>query len=63
MNNSMQYVIKQGDTLYNIAKRYDTTVPIILSKNTSIDPQNLKIGSSIAIYPGKNMMQSKNSDR
>ncbi|PKM88248.1 MAG: hypothetical protein CVU87_07890 [Firmicutes bacterium HGW-Firmicutes-12] len=38
------YVIKQGDTLWSIAQRHQTTVDIIISLNPSINP-NL-------IYPG-----------
>lgn len=60
MNHSRQYVIKLGDTLYNLAKRYNTTVPLILSQNPSIDPQNLQVGTLITISPGENMVHTNN---
>lgn len=60
MNHSRQYVIRQGDTLYNIAKRYNTTVPLILSQNPTIDPQRLQIGTLITVSPGENMVHKNN---
>ena len=43
------YVIKQNDTLYNIAVRFSTTVNRILSANKNLDPNNLQIGSKIIV--------------
>ena len=39
------YVVRYGDTLTNIAKRYFTTVDALLEKNKLSDPD--------AIYPGE----------
>ncbi|MCL2383406.1 MAG: LysM peptidoglycan-binding domain-containing protein [Oscillospiraceae bacterium] len=44
--------IAYGDTLYSLAKKYNTTVPDILHANDRIDPYNLQIGSTIHIVPG-----------
>lgn len=46
------YTIKPGDTLYNIAKRYYTTVDKIMIANPNIDPNNLIIGSQIIVPVG-----------
>ncbi len=46
------YTINPGDTLYNIAKRYYTTVDKIMIANPNIDPNNLIIGSQIIVPIG-----------
>jgi peptidoglycan DL-endopeptidase LytF len=48
---SFQYTIKSGDTLYNLAIKYNTTVEAIMRINPGIDPNNLQIGQKICI-PG-----------
>ncbi|MGO1468428.1 MAG: LysM peptidoglycan-binding domain-containing protein [Tissierella sp.] len=46
---SFPYVIKSGDTLYNLARTYNTTVDAILKVNPGINPNNLQIGQVICI--------------
>lgn len=46
---SFSYVIKSGDTLYELAKKYNTTVEDILAINPGINPKNLQIGQRICI--------------
>jgi len=46
------YIIRPGDTLYNIARRYYTTVNAILTANPGINPLNLRIGQSIVVPYG-----------
>jgi len=46
---SFAYTIKQGDTLYMLAIRYNTTVEAIMMINPGIDPNNLQIGQVICI--------------
>jgi LysM repeat protein len=46
------YTIKQGDTLYAIAKSLNTTVAAIEAANPGIQPSNLQIGASIKIPAG-----------
>ncbi len=43
------YFVQQGDTLWNIAKRYNTTVQEILDANDIEDPENVKVGDYIII--------------
>ncbi|WP_066634270.1 DUF3794 and LysM peptidoglycan-binding domain-containing protein [Desulfolucanica intricata] len=47
----ISYTIKAGDTLYNIARRYNTTVDAILEANEdlNLDPNNLQIGTVITV--------------
>ena len=43
------YRIRQGDTLYIIARRYYTTVQSIITANPKINPNNLQVGREIII--------------
>lgn len=45
------YSIQSGDTIYNLALRFHTTVNAILSVNPGINPNNLQIGQILCI-PG-----------
>lgn len=53
MNNRMCdgfiYVIKEGDTLYKIAKEYDLRVIDILRKNPYVNIYNLQIGDELCL--------------
>ena len=53
MNNStpILYTIKPGDTLYNLALMYGTTVQEIINSDLTLNPYNLQIGQQIYIYP------------
>ncbi|MGI6778922.1 MAG: M14 family metallopeptidase [Acetivibrionales bacterium] len=46
------YTIRPGDTLYNIAGRYYTSVNAIQTANPGINPLNLRIGQSIIVPYG-----------
>lgn len=43
------HVVRAGDTLFNLANYYGSTVQAIIAANPGIDPQNLPIGRSICI--------------
>lgn len=43
------YQIKSGDTLYSIARRYNTSVESIIGLNPGINPEFLGVGSFICI--------------
>lgn len=43
------YRIEAGDTLYALARRFRTTVDLILQFNPGIDPENLRVGQAICI--------------
>lgn len=46
------YTIRPGDTLYNIARSYYTTVNAILTANPGIRPENLAVGQRITVPYG-----------
>lgn len=46
------YTIRPGDTVYNIARRYYTTINRILTANPGIIPSNLSIGQRIIVPYG-----------
>ena len=43
------YVVRPGDTLYSIARMYNTTVAKLMEANPGIDPNNLMVGQLICI--------------
>ncbi|AZO96476.1 LysM domain-containing protein [Halocella sp. SP3-1] len=46
---TIPYIIKAGDTLYQLAQEYDTTVDAILQINPELEPRNLQIGEKICL--------------
>ena len=52
MNNftPILYTIRPGDTLYNLALIYGTTVQEIIDTNLALDPYNLRVGQQISRY-------------
>lgn len=47
------YKVKQGDTLYSIARKYDTSIQRILFANPEVSPSQLLIGQIIIVPFGK----------
>lgn len=43
------YTIRAGDTLYSLARRYNTTVEAIMRANPGLDPMSLQVGRIICI--------------
>ncbi|SET05373.1 LysM peptidoglycan-binding domain-containing protein [[Clostridium] polysaccharolyticum] len=50
--NGTKYVIKKGDTLYSISRRYDVPLAMVLRANPYVDVYNLQIGDEICIPDG-----------
>jgi len=46
---SAPYQIRSGDTLYSLARRFNTTVTSITELNPQINPNNLRVGTVICI--------------
>ena len=50
--NQILHTIRPGDTLYSLARIYNTTVEQILALNPGTDIYNLTIGANLVICPG-----------
>ncbi len=46
---TIAYTVKAGDTLFELAREYNTTVDAILMVNPDLEPTNLQIGQRICI--------------
>ncbi len=47
--NGAYYIIKEGDSFYNIAQRYSIPLNLLLEANTEANPYDLKVGQEICI--------------
>src|SRR5437588_163701 len=47
------YRVKQGDTLFSIARLYNTTVDLLKSWNTTIKGSRINIGDRLTIFPSR----------
>lgn len=56
--NPIVYIIQPGDTLYNIAIRFGTTVQNLINMNLDLEPYNLRVGQRIYIYPNNQVMNN-----
>ena len=52
------HIVKRGDTVKSIAKKYGSKVKWILDANQITDPEKIKIGEKISI-PQKNLWPNK----
>lgn len=52
--NPILHTIRPGDTLYNLAMMYCTTLQNIIDTNLALDPYSLRVGQQIYIYPNCN---------
>lgn len=52
--NPIIYTIRPGDTLYNLALQFGTTVQELMNTNLALDPYSLRVGQQIYIYPHNN---------
>lgn len=46
------YTVRSGDTFYNIARRFYTTLNAVLTANPGIDPRRLMVGQTIIVPYG-----------
>ncbi|MBD5356033.1 MAG: LysM peptidoglycan-binding domain-containing protein [Bacteroides sp.] len=52
------YVIKSGDTLYSLAKKYKTTIEDILKANPGVSQNNFRIGDTVRIAVNSNSQRT-----
>lgn len=52
--NKIVYTVQDGDSLYRLARHYDTTVTELIMGNPGVNPYNLQIGMQLTICPGEN---------
>lgn len=53
------YTIRQGDNLWQLAQKYNTTVSAITAVNTTLNPYSLKIGQIICIPTGNKISKAE----
>jgi len=43
------YIVRAGDTLYSIARRFGVDVEHILSRNKALTPEQLRVGQRVRL--------------
>ena len=56
------YVVRAGDTLTNIAKRWEIPVKSLIAANNLMPPYRITIGQQLSIPPGVNKYRVKSGD-
>ncbi len=62
-NCASYYVIREGDTLYGIARNFGIGLESLMSANSDIDPYNMHVGMRICIPPQRPDLQNPNGQR
>lgn len=52
------YIVKRNDTIFDIARRYFTSVNSVLTANPNINPNNLQIGQTLIVPYGIDVVQT-----
>ncbi|MBW7573955.1 M14 family metallopeptidase [Caproiciproducens faecalis] len=52
------YRIKPGDTFYSIARRYHTSLPLLLGANPGLDASSLSVGQQIVVPYGMDVVNT-----
>ena len=51
--NRIVYTVQEGDSLYQLSRRFDTTVTELILGNPGVNPYNLQVGMRLNICPGE----------
>lgn len=57
-----EYIVKQGDTLYSLARKSGSTVEELLELNEGIEPTMLAVGSTLCLPQGGAIIQDPDED-
>ena len=60
--NLITHVTRRGDSLYHLARHYQTTVSAILALNPQINPNYMMTGTAITICPGNYLSMQNDSN-
>ncbi len=50
--NRIVYTVQDGDSLYRLARQFDTTVTELILGNPGVNPYNLQVGMQLHVCPG-----------
>jgi TolB protein len=56
------YTVRPGDTLYNIAGRWELPVDSLIAANHLVPPYTIRVGQQLSIPPGVNVVRVKQGD-
>lgn len=56
-NKYLYYVVKPGDTLFSLARKYHTSIEDIMKLNPTVSEKNFKIGDTVRIFVNSNSMR------
>ena len=59
--NRISYRVKEGDSLYKLAKQFHTTVTELILLNSGVNPYNLQTGMRLTICPGEGYVDENES--
>ena len=56
------YTVRQGDSLYEIARRWEIPVFSLIAANNIAPPYNIQVGQQLSVPPGVNIVRVKSGD-
>ena len=59
--NRISYRVQEGDSLYKLAKQFQTTVNELILLNSGVNPYNLQTGMRLTICPGEGYVDENES--